>query len=168
MARLYELAQNYTAFFDAWENGDIPEEAVTDTLEAMEGEIDEKCDNTACYIKDLIAQAANIKEEIKTLTARAKALENRAERLKDYMVYAMDRIGASKIETARNVIKVSVSHPTVIRDEAAFLKWAQENGSDLLSFKQPTPDKTAIKDAIAEGREVPFCYIDDKKNICIK
>lgn len=34
---LYEISSTYAAFFAAVENGDIPEEAITDTLQGLSG-----------------------------------------------------------------------------------------------------------------------------------
>ena len=47
---LYELMNGYKDFLMAVENGDIPEEAIADTLESIEASIDDKIDNTACAL----------------------------------------------------------------------------------------------------------------------
>ena len=55
---LYEIAQDYQIFLEQIEAGEIPEEAVEDTLDSMAGEFREKADQIACVIKNLRAEAA--------------------------------------------------------------------------------------------------------------
>ena len=45
--KLYEIAAEYQAFLDAVEAGEIPEEAIGDTLDGIVGEFDQKADNIA-------------------------------------------------------------------------------------------------------------------------
>ena len=51
--KLYEIANDYLALLQAIDEGEIPEEAIADTLEAIEGEIEFKADNLACVLKTL-------------------------------------------------------------------------------------------------------------------
>ena len=61
--KLYEISSQYNQFLQAVENGDIPIEAVSDTLEAIEGEFEDKADNIACLIKNKEAEMLAIKAE---------------------------------------------------------------------------------------------------------
>ena len=44
---LYEIATDYKNFIEAVENGEIPEEAITDTLESIQSLLEDKADNIA-------------------------------------------------------------------------------------------------------------------------
>ena len=66
---LYSLINDYQDFLEAVEAGEIPEEAITDTLEAIEGEIEVKIDNIASAIKNLTAEASMIRTEEKALAS---------------------------------------------------------------------------------------------------
>ena len=110
MASLYELTSEYEEFFKKFEEGEIPEDAFSDTLEGIEGEISAKVDNIGCYVKDLRGRAAMIEEEVKQLEMRRKILEKKAERLLDYAKAALARLVVTKMETARNTLRLSVSH----------------------------------------------------------
>lgn len=88
----------------AIENGDIPEEALTDTLESITSLLDEKADNIACWIKQLTAEAEAIKAEEDKLAERRKRKLKRAERLTEYLSECLTNAGRTKIETPRNVI----------------------------------------------------------------
>ena len=69
---LYEINQTYQEFFDKVESGEIPEEAVSDTLESLDGEFEDKADNIACYIKSLLS------DDIKNLKQALKEMESNA------------------------------------------------------------------------------------------
>lgn len=61
--KLYEISENYRAFMAAVDAGEIPEDAVADTLDGIEGAFDDKADAIACLIKELRLEAAGIKTE---------------------------------------------------------------------------------------------------------
>lgn len=164
--KLYEIANDYLALLQAIDEGEIPEEAIADTLEAIEGEIEYKADNLACVLKTLEAEAAAIKAEEKALAERRKQKENASERIKNYLSDVLQRLNINKLETARNKITFRKSESVVIGD--SFIKWAQDNRADLLKFTDPTADKTAIKQALKEGAEIEGAYIESKQNIQIK
>lgn len=167
MASLYDLTSAYEEFFARYEAGEIPDEAFDDTLEALEGELNEKIDNIGSYAKDLRGRAAMIEAEITILEQRRKLLEKKAERILDYAKAALTRLGVTKYESARNVMRISTSHPTEIEDRAAFVEWAREHADDLLKFT-PSPSLTAIAEAIKDGRDIPYCKIGEKINITCK
>ena len=164
--KLYEIANDYLALMQAIDEGEIPEEAIADTLEAIEGEIEIKADNIACLIKTLDAEAAAIKVEEKMLAERRKAKENAQERIKAYLAEVLQRLNINNIETARNKITFRKSESVVIDD--SFITWARDNRADLLNFSEPTANKTEIKKALKGGAEIEGAYIESKQNIQIK
>lgn len=164
--KLYEIANDYLALLQAIDEGEIPEEAIADTLEAIEGEIEYKADNLACVLKTLNAEVAAIKVEEKALAERRKQKENASERIKTYLSDILQRLDINKLETARNKITFRKSESVVIGE--GFVKWALKNRDDLLSYSEPTANKTAIKQALKEGAEIEGAYIESKQNIQIK
>lgn len=166
--RLYEIAQDYKAFLEAVENGDIPEEAIADSLESIEAILEDKADNIACVIKNLTAEAEAIKAEEKALAARRNQKEREIKSLKDYLANALLNSGYTKIETARNRISFRKSKKVEIDDEAAFIEWAMSNRDDLLKYELPTISRTAIKEAIEGGDEIAGARIEISQNIQIK
>lgn len=164
---LYQLAKEYQALYDQID--DIPEEAFADTLEGIQGEFNEKADSLACFIKSLKAEADDIKAEAAALKEREAAKRARADRLRAYLLEQMEAIGVRKIESTRNVISVAKSPARLVVD-GDFTRWAEESGrDDLLTYKAPEPNKTAIKDAIKAGTEIPFAHMeDDGKSLRIR
>ena len=167
--KLYELAHDYENLMAAIENGDVPEEAIFDTLESITTLLDEKADNIACWIKQLTAEAEAIKAEEDKLKARRTAKLNRAERLTNYLAECLTNAGRTKIETARNVISFRKNPPKVVIDnEAGFVEWAQTHADGFLNYGKPTINKTAIKDYIASGGQLDGVRIESSQNLAIK
>lgn len=169
MPSLYEINQVRKEFLDKIASGDIPEEAISDTLEALDGEFDEKADDTACYVKQLLSDAQAIKEEAANLNERAAAKVHKADRLMDYLYQQFLARGKDKLETTRNVLKIRKNPPAVkIDDEAAFIGWAQFHKSDLLAFHDPTVNKTAVKNALKAGEEIPHAQLVSGEKLTLK
>lgn len=166
--KLYEIAAEYQRFMLALEDGEIPLDALEDTLECITAELDEKADNIACMIKELTAEAEAIDAEIKALTERKSAKKARAERLKAYLSETLLTAGKTKVETARNKITFRKSESVKIEDEGAFVSWALKSRDDLLKYAEPMINKTALKDALKKGDEIEGAYIESKQNIQLK
>lgn len=165
--RLYELAAELNEFMARVDEGDIPEEAIADTLESITMDITDKADNVACLLKSLDAEIAAINAEAKRLTERAEAKKKTFDRVKEYLAENLQRAGLDKLETARNKISFRKSESVEI-DEAAFLGWADVHRDDLLTYTAPRANKTAIKKALKDGEEIPGAQIVVKSNIQVR
>ena len=170
--QLYKLTDEYNRFVEAVDNGEIPEEAILDTLDAIGGEIDQKAESIALIIKNLRAEAEAIKNEEAKLKERREAKEREAERIKFYLSSCMQTADIRKLETPTVRISFRRTESVEIEEgkEADFVKWAQSTGrEDLISVKtEVKPVKAAIKDLIKAGDTVAFCSIKEKQNIQIQ
>lgn len=166
--KLYEITQNYRDFINAIETGEIPDEAIADTLESIEGLFSDKADNIACVVKELESDMTAIKAEVDTLTERMQAKQNKANRLRQYLSNAMLATGTTSIETSRNKLTFRKSEAVLIPDEAAFIAYAILDADELLTYKGPTPDRTAIKAALKGGRAVNGATLEIRQNLQIK
>lgn len=167
--KLYEIAHEYQNLLDAIENGDIPLEAMADTLESVTSLLEDKADNVACVIKNMTAEVEAIKAEEERLATRRKSKEKRVEYLTKYLSDILLNAGYDKVETARNKISFRKTPPkVVIDDEKAFIEWAAENGKGYLNYGKPTINKTAIKDALAYGATFDGVRMESGTNISIK
>ena len=165
--KLFEITAAYQSFVDAVENGEIPEDAIADTLESITATLEEKADNTACVIKNMTAEIFALKAEERKLAERRRIKENQVERLREYLANALIQSEHTKIETARNKISFRKSEGVKIDDESAFIEWAMKNNDEYLTYKEPAINKTAIKGALADGKEVKGAYIEQKQNLQI-
>ena len=97
--KLYEIAADYRELLEAIEAGEIPEEAIADTLESITSVLEDKVDNIACFIKNLTAEVDAIKAEEQKLAKRRKTKERQIARVTDYLANTLLASGYTKVET---------------------------------------------------------------------
>lgn len=162
---LYTLSAEYAAFLAAVEAGEIPEEAIADTLEGIAGEFSHKADNIACIIKELNAQAVAIKEEADRLSERKAAAVRRAESLKRYLADAMQRTGMNKLETPRNALSFRRSTSVYIPDEEGFKQRNAELCRQEIRLSIP---KKEIGERLRAGEQIEGAELRESHNLQIK
>lgn len=164
--KLYELTAEYDALIAAIEAGEIPEEAIADTLDALEGDIKVKADRVACALKNLDAEISAITAEENRLSVRRKEKQNAYVSLENYLARELLKVGMDKLETPRNRISFRKSEKVICSDD--FMNWAMTERDDLLTFPTPKPNLTEIKKAIKSGEEIPGAEVQTNHNIQIR
>lgn len=166
--KLYEIANDYLTLVAALENEEIDAEALEDTLEAIQGEIEIKADNIACVLKTLLAEVEAFKAEEARLAERRRKKEKAYDRLKDYLSRELLRAGIGKVETVRNAISFRKSEAVELADEAAFMDWALKNRDDFITYGKPSVNKTELKKALKAGDEIEGAELVVKQNIQLR
>lgn len=157
---LYEIKPEIEfILLDVNEDGMLTDEAM-ERLQQLQMDEQTKIENVACYIKDLNADSKAIREEEKALADRRKVKENKAERLKSYLSDYLQLNGMAKYETARAVLSFRKSEAVEIGDDALIPE-------DYKTY-EPKVSKTAIKEAIKAGQEVPGAKIVTNQSLQIK
>jgi len=152
MTTLYEITATYRNDARRLADLDLPAEVVTDTLDAMSGELEVKAQNVVMFARDLQATAAAIKEAEAQMAKRRKALENRAQHLLDYVQGCMETAEIHKIECPYFRLSIAATPPSVDVYEPGLIP------SEYMHQPEPpppSPNKTAIAAAIKAGHEVP-------------
>lgn len=145
------------------------ENKLLEALTELKGDFDTKAESVSLYIKELEAGTKLLGESIKNLQSRKKAMENKVEHLKSYLLASMETVGESKIETDKVRISLRNNAPSVfIYDEKAFINQYKGNRDDLLKYSEPTVNKTAIKEALKSGEDIAGATLESKKTITIK
>ena len=121
----------------------------------------EKLEGIALWVKNLRAEAAMIRTEETTLHDRRAALENKAERVADFL---QDYLSGETVRTARVVVSYRRSSSVQI-DDAIF--W-QNASAAFIRQKPPEADRTAIKTAIKEGGTIPGAALVENVSMIIK
>ncbi len=152
MSALYELTGQYMDLLNAIESGEIPEEAISDTLEALGGELDEKIDGCACIVKQLDSEASAIKAEKSALAERQSIKEHQRDRLKDYIRQAMQLAGKKKIETARNCVSIRKAQPKAVITDLDALRRCKSVWKPY-DYKEANVDKTKLKASLQAGEQ---------------
>lgn len=99
MATMYELTSDYNKVLELASNPDIDPQAITDTLEAINMEIEIKAENTAKVLRELEGMAAALKAEEQRIAVRRKSIENNVDRIKTGLYEAMKTTGKIKFKT---------------------------------------------------------------------
>lgn len=155
MNTLYELTDQYQSIMDMLYDGETDEQLVMDTLESIDGEIEDKADNYAKIIKMMLADAETLKNEEARLYVRRKSLEMRAQRMKDNLQANLEFIGKTKFKTALfsfSVAKNGGKQPLEITENLG------EIPGKYLIPQPPVPDKEAIRQLLAE-KEVDWAHL---------
>lgn len=164
MTALYALAAEYRQAAAVLADLDIPPEVVADTLESIGGDLQIKAQNVALMVRSIEADAAAIKQWAKDAADRAKAVESRAEQLREYLARCLSDAGIEKVEGPGVAISWRKSSAVVI-DQAELIP------AEFMRQKPPPtaePDKTAIAAAVKAGQEVPGAHVEQRKNLQIK
>lgn len=153
---LYELAAQYRTDADKLADLDLDDQTLTDTLESLSGDLEVKAQNTAMLVRNIESTAAAIKDAEAAMAARRKALENRANRIKDWLLANMLIAGIQKIECAHFKLAVRENPPAVEIYEPALIPAQYIKQPEP---PPPSPDKTAIKAALQSNTDVPGCKL---------
>lgn len=128
-------------------------------LEALEIAKDKKACDVACFIKHLEGEAKTVGEFIKSFSARRESLNRRARSLRQYLA---DQCRGEKYKDQRVSIYWGKSQAVVISDMTRI------PDSYLKPLTEESVKKSAVKDAIAAGKDVPGCSIQENTNLVIR
>lgn len=99
MATMYELTSDYNEVLELASNPEIDPQAITDTLEAINAEIEIKAENMAKVLRELEGMATALKAEEQRLAARRKSIENNVDKIKTWLYETMKTTGKTKFKT---------------------------------------------------------------------
>ena len=156
---LYEIDQNIMSLLN--EDGEITDPEAFDALQITRSE---KLEGIACWIKNLNADIKAIKDEEERLKERRIHLVNKVSSLSGYLEHALN---GEKFSTPRVAISYRTSSAVEITDNVAFVDWAKSYDPSLLHIKAE-PTKTAIKNALNGGMEIPLAQIVERKSMQVK
>lgn len=153
MSNLYELKENWKQVADMLYEEEVDEQCVLDTLEAIEGEIEDKADNYAMIIKNLLASAEAKETEAKKMAEKANAEKNRAKLLKQNLYEIMKETGKTKFKT--DLFSFSIQ---------------KNGGKQALTVDGEVPeeycklieDNEKIRKALENGQALEFAHLEPR------
>lgn len=164
--KLYELTSKRQELLDliaAMDSEDLElSDAVGDTLEALDEAIQDKAEAVASFIFSLQADSAALKQEEQRLAERRRLNDAKVERMKTYLVDALDDAGVDKVKSSRFTIGFRKSQAVDVLD----LDTLPESLKRTKTIVEA--DKTAIKQALKQGIDVPGALLIDKRNLSIR
>jgi hypothetical protein len=159
---LYTIAAEYRESLTKLADLDLDEQTLADTLEGMGGEIQVKATNVAAFCRDLEATAASIKDAEAQMKARRTAIENRATRLRKYLMDCMQMAEIQKIESPYFRLCIKNNPPAVeVFDE-------RQVPQEFMKQPEPPPpsvNKTAVAAVLKTGQDVPGCRLTQSQRL---
>ena len=147
---LYELTEEYQQLLALAEDPDVDDEVLSDTMNALEGEIEVKADGYAKIIKALEVQTEGLKEEEQRLYFRRQSVESHIRRMKANLEVAMIATGKTKFKTDLFSFGIQKNPPSVVMDEQCI-----ENIPEIYLIQQePKLDRAKIKEDLKAGKDL--------------
>lgn len=117
MANLYELQGAYARIQSMIESG---EEGLEDTLESIEGALEEKLESYAMVIRNIESDVEGLEKEEKRLAERRKNMISGIQRMKINMQNAISSTGEKKIQGEKFTFTVQKNPPSlnIVDDKA--------------------------------------------------
>lgn len=161
--KLYEIPGALRDLLDRLDADPDTGEVDGDALAAYaeyQGQAAGKLEGTACYVRELEAEADAIKAEEDRLAKRRKALENKSSRLKTYMMPALEAMGG-KVKGVMASVRIGKSQGVTVFDLDALPDAFKRVKTTL------APDKVALKNALKSGEVIPGAALEDRKSVVI-
>ena len=163
MRALYEIDQEILDCVDE-ETGEILD---TERLDALQMERETKLEGVALWIKDLRAESDAVKAEADKLNARKKALDNKIDGLKNWLLGAL---AGEKLKTPRCSVYQMHSQRLAVADEGKLIDILQQmkTGDRFLRFQDPELRKDELKRALKDGLYLPGASLEETESVVIK
>lgn len=153
MATLYELSATYEELMECLYDEEWDEEMLVDTLDGIEGEIEEKAENYAKIMKQMEKDIAGYKAEEARMAAKRRSLENREERMKKALYEAMKAVGKPKFKTALFSFGIQKNPASLVIDKP------EEVPEQFLIPQAPKVDNAKIKEILKNGETLAYAHL---------
>ena len=166
MPSLYDITSAHMQLTDYLDSGELTEEQEAQAHEyldrLLEELLPEKVAGYCQIIKAIEADAKAHAEEAKRITERKRTLDNKARSLKERLAGALVTTGTKKLKAGTFTVAMQANPPSVVVDDVASLPL------DLLVIPQPEPNKTAIKERLKAGEEIPGARLVQGESLRIR
>ena len=160
--KLYEINQELLNCVKLDDGNSVNEETGevidAEAIKKLQMERSEKIENIALWIKNELAEAEAIKVEKNKLGNRQKAHENKAQSLKEYLMF---NVTEPKFETSKVCLSHRKSTSVDVVDRFKIPK-------KYLKEVEPTIDKMTIKKDLKNGIEIPGAALKETNLLIIK
>lgn len=147
MATLYELTGKYQQLLQIAD--EVDPEVFKDTLESIDGTIEDKAINYAKVDRQMGADIDDLKTEIKRITQRMNSLTNNRKRLRENLMASMQATGKTKIKDKLFTINVQKNRKSIEINNKKLPAYL------MIEEKVYKPDKDRVKELLDEGKEIP-------------
>lgn len=162
---LFQMAAEYQEAAARLSDSGLDDQTVSDTLEGLSGDIEQRAVNIAKLIRNIESEASAIRSAIDDMAKRANAADARANRLREYLKCCMQQANIRKVSCPHFVVSIKATPASVVIDDEKLIP------GNLLVWPpapHPRPDKRAIAEAIKAGDAVAGAHLESGTRIEIK
>jgi len=164
MKPLYSLVEQYRVL-ERLDIEEIDDESLTATLASLQGEIKEKVVNCALYIRNIETFAASVEAAAIAMALRAKKLNDRAEKIRAYLLAQMKGASILKVPTPEIIVSRRKNPGVLMIREGAKIPDEYMVTPDP---PKPYPDKTKIRADLKQGVVIEGCWIEPGERLHIE
>ena len=159
---LYEMNTEYIELLCLSEDPEVDPQLIADTMEAIEGDYNEKIENYGKVIRQLEHDAAALDYEAKRLKNRKDSIEASIKRMKAAIKESMELRGESKVDTQLFKFSIRKNPASVVIDDDAVVP------VEYLIPQDPKVDKTELKKALNAGKVFDGIRLEQGTSLSIK
>lgn len=161
---LYDLSSGFNAIAELAEDESMNLDELEQSLQAIEGNLQEKCLNGIGLIKSLENQRDGLKAESKRLSDRAKMLDERIKKIKAWYQVNLENMGKDKVSTDRGTMSVKKNPPALVVEDEGKIPAAY---FDIVPMHYEL-SKDRLKKALAGGKTVSGARLTQGKSLLIR
>lgn len=160
--KLYEIKEAYMTLDRFIEDNELSREDFKQALDEIEGTLEEKIENYVKYMKNVQGEAEVFKAEEKRMADRRKALENKADRLKEVIDETLKELNIHEMKTTLFSLKYQKNREAVNVIDTNLIPINYVVSTDI------KVDKAAILQDIKSGIKVPGVEISQSESLRIR
>lgn len=164
---MYELKDEYRQLLDMVDDDDVSPDALKDTFEAIEGEIEAKAEGYAMVIAEAERDVLAIDAEIDRLEARMNCRKNKIKAMKEVVKDAMELTGKTKFQTALYNFSIRKNPYKVVIDNEQMIP------AEFFRIPEPELSKADLKEALkkqleSEGTAPAYAHLEQGTSLSIR
>ena len=162
---LYELTNDYINLLALAEDPDTDPEVLADTLEGLDGQLEDKADNYAKVIRQIESDVNGLKAEIERLQARKTAAQNNIDRMKANLEQMMIATDKTKFKTELFSFGIQKNPVKVVMDE----QYIENVPEEYLKYKDPEIDRKKIAEDLKAGKDLNgIAHLEQSESLRIR
>ena len=162
---LYTLTNDYINLLALAEDPDTDPEVLADTLEGLDGQLEDKADNYAKVIRQIESDVNGLKAEIERLQARKTAAQNNIDRMKANLEQMMIATDKTKFKTELFSFGIQKNPAKVVMDE----QYIENVPEEYLKYKDPEIDRKKIAEDLKAGKDLNgIAHLEQSESLRIR
>ena len=157
---LYDLNVQMQTILEMAEDDELDPQLIADTLEGLEGEVEDKLDSYGIVMNELLMDVEKIDVELKRLTDTKKRINRNIDRMKEAVKTSMILMDKRKVQGNHftwQIQKNGGKAPLIIDEDMPAISLPEEY--QLWDVK---PNKEVIRQDLEAGKELPYARLGER------